>query len=116
MFVGCEKDINPSKVEFEVQIESNGYYSYQYEFLCYGSLAGFNGDAVIVVEDDEGHSVHKGYEVKVMGAKTPFSFAFYDGNSYNASAGLSSGLPPYYIVKVLVRNKTVMETSVVRRK
>ena len=116
VFVGCEKNVDPSKVEFEVSIEKNGATLQQYRFVCYGSLGGFIGDAEIVIEDDKGYSVSKGNKVSVTGAKTPYSFTFYDGNAYNASVGLSSGLPPYYNVKVLVKNKTVMETSVVPRK
>ena len=112
VFVGCEEYVNPKKVEFDVQIERNGTSYYRYQFLCYGSLSGFTGDAVIVIEDAYGDIVEDGYNVDVTGAKTPFSFTFYDGDT----EGFSSGIPPYYNVKVLVKNKTVMETSVVPRK
>ena len=112
VFVGCEEYVNPKKVEFDVQIERNGTYNYRYQFLCYGSLSGFTGDAVIVIEDPNGAIIEDGYNVDVTGAKTPFSFTFCDGSTY----GYSSGLPSYYNVKVCVNNRTVMKTSVVPRK
>lgn len=104
-FSSCEKGIDPSDVEFEVAIEFLGYNQNNYrEYVCYGSLGGFIGDATIIVNDKYIH------DVKVTGAKTPYSFTFSGWWKY------SYGTPPsFYNVKVLAGKKMLMETIVVPR-
>lgn len=103
-FSSCEKGIDPSDVEFEVAIEcvaSPNYYVGYYTFVCYGSLGGFNDEATIKVDDGQD------YTFNVTGAKTPYSFKIHGGSKNHK--------PSLFNVKVLVKNKVVMETEVVAR-
>lgn len=104
-FSSCEKDVDPSKVEFEVAIVngSSTAYSDLYTYNCYGSLGGFIGNATIAIND------RNEYDVNVTGAKTPYSFTFKAGSKRNGYR------PSSFNVKVIVNKKTVMETVVVPR-
>lgn len=112
MFIGCEKwnEVDPSSVEFDVAIEYHDTpsYSVHYEYVCYGSLGGFLGEAEIIVAATDTNGGGS-YNVNVTGAKTPYSFTFFAG----MHQGYYKDVPSSFNVKVLVKDNVVMETIVV---